>query len=224
LKAKKGVISLSEAAEPKQKKPETKESGGLGCLWGCGCMTMLFIVVMLFFLVNFFSSPLLDALYPAITKIQFALFTMFIAFIGSHFIYASFAKWRIIQQHKAFRFSIASLAIAFVIVTVWQYQAPQWVVIGNTAFSEQEVTISEGDIMRFNNPDTGTSQMLCLASHGHCTTIEDGPAELQYPGSPVEPGQTRDARFSHIGNYEVISADKPTLHILIHVEERDVGP
>ena len=72
-------------------------------------------------------------------------------------------------------------------------------------------------MMRFNNPTTGVSQRLCLASHDLCTPIDNGPKQLQAPGVVIAPGQTLDVRFFTAGDYRVISTTTPHMILVIHV-------
>src|SRR5438105_478776 len=70
-----------------------------------------------------------------------------------------------------------------------QLPCPYWIDLNRTGFSQQEVSISTDEMIRFANPATGMSQRLCLASGSECVRIKDGPAELENPGTIVAPGQ-----------------------------------
>jgi hypothetical protein len=94
---------------------------------------------------------------------------------------------------------------------------PHWIVLNQTGVSQQEVSISKGDTMRFANPAPGISRRLCLATHLECIKTINGPEQLKAPGAVIAPGQTLHVRFPTPGNYQVIDSSVHTMSLIIHV-------
>ena len=92
-----------------------------------------------------------------------------------------------------------------------------WIVLNRSSFSQREVSIPQGDTMRFFNPVTGVTQHLCLAAHFECIRNNDGPRKLQAPGVMVAPGHTLLVTFPASGDYQVIGSQIPALLLTIHV-------
>jgi hypothetical protein len=127
-------------------------------------------------------------------------------------------------QYKAailvFIIGIGGFIPLFVTLSDWAYEDPHWIAINPTGFSLREVSIADGETMRFVNPTTGIPQRLCLASDFECVTISDGPKQLQAPGAVIVPGQVLHVTFPTPGNYQVI-ASTTTIVLTIHVNHPD---
>jgi hypothetical protein len=160
-------------------------------------------------------KPISDKLYPIASKTGFTLFFFFVI---------SFLYWTLIIILFLFpinlnvaRIFVPVGLVACCLITLFMtivYEDSHWIVLNRTTFSQQEVSIEEGDSpIRFVNPASGVTQRLCLAPGS--SYME----QLREPGAVVAPGQILHALF-RTGDYEVIGVGNPEMVLRIHVHER----
>jgi hypothetical protein len=193
----------------------------------------MFVLVILGFLVfiNVSTLPLADAIFPLVYTIEWTIIWAPLFFsigmligLGVLFVVFSMAgkdNERLKQRFWNGLLVFNSIPAIVVAVMIARQPSPYWIDLNRTGFSQQEVSITTGQMIRFANPATGIPLRLCLASGSECVQIKDGPAELESPGTIVAPGQVLHITFSTSGDYTVIIPTLPAMHLLIHVEEPD---
>jgi len=175
-------------------------------------------------LIDIFSAQsAADTLYPFVIKIDWIIGGIFVVSLGMLILYGVTmvridSRTRIVKGMVVFLFFCATTGL--IVGAFWvgmMQQDSHWIVLNQDSFSQQQVSITEGDTIRFANPSSGIEQRLCLASHFECTTMNDGPTELQAPGIAVEPGDTLHVSFPTAGTYQVLASNVPATLLTIHV-------
>lgn len=111
----------------------------------------------------------------------------------------------------------ALLAVAAVAVINRANQKPPEVDITANGFSQQNITIMEGDTIHFVNSSSGITQTLCLGQDQVCSSAFD-PPELKSPGLRIAPGQSKDVVFTLEGTYDVTSTTAPGMNLTVTVQ------
>lgn len=88
-------------------------------------------------------------------------------------------------------------------------------------FARHAVTIPAGTAVRFNNPASGITHVLCVGDNARCAPNAQGPAELTASdGLALAAGQTKDVIFETPGTYAIACVLHPAMNLTVTVTEQ----
>lgn len=98
------------------------------------------------------------------------------------------------------------------------YATPD-VTMGQTDFDKHNLTITAGTTVKFTDPSSAATHILCIGENGNCTKGAQGPSELTAAnGFEVDPGNSKDVVFSNPGTYKIACTVHPQMNMTITVQ------
>jgi len=86
-------------------------------------------------------------------------------------------------------------------------------------FAQHTVTIQAGTAVRFSNPASGITHVLCIGANATCTSNAQGPAELTASdGMTLAAGETTDVTFDTPGTYAIACVLHPAMNLTVTVQ------
>jgi plastocyanin len=86
-------------------------------------------------------------------------------------------------------------------------------------FAQHAVTVPAGTAVRFSNPASGITHLLCIGANATCMLNAPGPAELTASGGmPIAAGQVKEVVFATPGSYPIACLLHPVMNLTVTVQ------
>jgi plastocyanin len=87
-------------------------------------------------------------------------------------------------------------------------------------FAVSSITIHAGDTLKWVNPASGTTHLLCLGENMSCDkNIKDGPSDLSNGTTlEVDPGDTKSSTFPTKGDFKITCTVHTNMDMVVHVQ------
>ncbi len=86
-------------------------------------------------------------------------------------------------------------------------------------FAQHAVTVPAGTAVRFSNPASGITHVLCIGANATCTPNAPGPAELTASGGmAIAAGQVKEVVFATPGTYPIACLLHPAMNLTVTVQ------
>jgi len=83
-------------------------------------------------------------------------------------------------------------------------------------FAPHTVSITAGSSVRFDNPASGITHVLCIGQDGSCNANALGPVELTASGGmAIDAGQVEEITFELPGTYKIACLLHPSMNLTV---------
>jgi plastocyanin len=98
------------------------------------------------------------------------------------------------------------------------YSSPE-VTMGQVDFDKHCLTITAGTTVKWVDPTSASTHILCVGENGTCQSGAEGPANLTSgSGMQIDPGQTKESVFDKPGTFKIACTVHPNMNMTITVQ------